>query len=227
MFFIIVSVMILILIIQEINKPTPSTRVNTEVKIKLPTPVYGGSTSIEKALKQCRSVRQYKDEAMTLQQVSQLLWAAQGNTSPKVFRTAPSAGGLYPLEVYLVSGNVRDLPAGIYHYLPAENALTLIVEGDKRAALTSAALNQNSIKHAPMNIVMTGIYGRTVKRYGNGGTQFVHMEIGHAAQNVCLEAVSLGLGTVTIGALDATAYRAILALPSEEISFYIMPVGKI
>ncbi len=227
LFFIIVGVMILVLVIQEINKPAPSSRVKTEVKIKLPDPVYDSTTSIEKALQQRRSVRQYKDEAMTLQQVSQLLWAAQGITSPEGFRTAPSAGALYPLEIYLVSGNVRDLPAGVYHYLPAENALKLLVEGDKRTDLTAAALQQNSIKLAPIDIVMTGIYTRSTKKYGNRGKQYVHIEIGHAAQNVCLQAASLGLGTVTIGALDVSSFRAILTLPSAEIPFYILPVGKI
>ncbi len=227
LFFIIVGVMILILVIQEINKPTPSSRVKTEVKIKLPAPVYDSTTSIEKALKERRSIRQYKDDAMTLQQVSQLLWAAQGITSPEGFRTAPSAGALYPLEIYLVSGNVRDLPAGVYHYLPAENALKLLVEGDKRTALTAAALQQNSIKRAPVDIVMTGVYARTTKKYGHRGKQYVHIEIGHAAQNVCLQAAALGLGTVTIGAIDASSFRAILTLPKEETPFYILPVGKI
>lgn len=227
LFFIIVGVMISFLVIQKINKPTPSARVSTGEKIILPAPVYDSTTSVEKALKQRRSLRQYKDEAMTLQQVSQLLWAAQGITSPEGFRTAPSAGALYPLEIYLVSSNVRDLPEGVYHYLPAENALLLTVEGDKRSALTAAALQQNSIKRAPVNIVMTAVYARTTKKYGKRGKLYAHIEIGHAAQNVCLQAASLGLGTVTIGAVDDAAFRAILALPKEETSLYIMPVGKI
>lgn len=227
LFFIIVGVMILVLVIQEMNKPIPSTRVTTEIKIKLPAPVYDSTTSIEKALKQRRSIRQYKDETMTLQQVSQLLWAAQGITSPDGLRTAPSAGGLYPLEIYLVSGNVQDLPAGVYHYLPAENALQLLVKGDKRAALTAAALQQNSIKLAPVDIVITAVYARTTKKYGHRGKRYAYIEVGHAAQNVCLQAASLRFGTVTIGAFDESAFRAILTLPKEEVPLYIMPVGKI
>ncbi|STX37388.1 SagB/ThcOx family dehydrogenase [Legionella feeleii] len=227
LFLVIVGVIILSLVMQGINKPSPSSRVRAETKIKLPAPLYDSTTSLEKALKQRRSIRQYKEDAITLQQVSQLLWAAQGITSPEGFRTAPSAGALYPLEIYLVSGNVRDLPTGVYHYLPAENALQLMVKGDKRTALTAAALQQNSIKFAPVNIVMTAMYARTTKKYGNRGKQYVHMEIGHAAQNVCLQATSLGLGTVIIGALDEPAFRAILALPKEETPLYIMPVGKI
>ncbi|CAM2840459.1 nitroreductase [Legionella steigerwaltii] len=227
LFFIIAGVMILTLVIREINKPTPSVRVTTETKIKLPAPVYNSTISIEKTLKQRRSIRRYKDDALTLQQVSQLLWAAQGITSPNGFRTAPSAGGLYPLEIYLVSGNVLDLPAGVYHYLPAENTLELLIEGDKRAALRAAALHQRSITFAPANIVMTAVYARTTKKYGPNGKKYVHMEVGHAAQNVCLQAVSLGLGAVTVGAIDEPAFKAILTLPEEETPLYIIPVGKI
>ncbi|STX40828.1 nitroreductase [Legionella donaldsonii] len=226
LFFVIAGMMILSLFIPEINKPSPSSRVTAETKIKLPAPLYDSTTSLEQALKQRRSIRQYKEDAITLQQVSQLLWAAQGITSPEGFRTAPSAGALYPLEIYLVSGNVRGLPTGVYHYLPAEHALQLMVKGDKRTALTAAALQQNAIKFAPVNLVMTAVYARTTKKYGNRGKQYVHMEIGHAAQNVCLQVTALGLGTVIIGALDEPAFRAILALPKEETPLYIMPVGK-
>lgn len=194
--------------------------------IKLPAPVYKSNTSVEEALKQRRSIRKFKNEALSLQQVTQLLWAAQGITSAPGFRTAPSAGGIYPLEIYIVTGNVQDLSAGVYHYLPAENSLELVASGDKRKELAMATHNQNDIQEGAIDLVITGIYKRTTAKYGNRGERFVDMEAGHAAQNVYLQAVSLGLGTVGIGAFDESAVKRSLSLPKEQDPLYLMPIGK-
>jgi len=194
--------------------------------IKLPTPALRSNTSIEEALKERRSIRQYKAEALSLQQIGQLLWAAQGVTNTAGFRTAPSAGGIYPLEVYLVSGAVQNLPAGVYHYLPGEHSLELVVSGDKRREVMAAAHEQNEANAGAIELIITGNYKKSNSKYGNQGERFVHLEAGHAAENVYLQAVSLGLGTVGVGIFDETALKKSLNIPRDEDPIYIMPVGK-
>jgi SagB-type dehydrogenase family enzyme len=194
--------------------------------LTLPTPLYDSETSVEEALLERRSVRSYTDEPLTLAEVSQLLWAAQGITSSSGGRTAPSAGALYPLEIYLLAGEISDLPAGIYHYTPGKHALALIIEGDQRQALYEAALSQNAVKDAAALIVITAVYERTTVKYGERGKQYVHMEVGSVAQNIYLQAVSLDLGTVFIGAFHDDQVKRILHLSKAEIPLGIMPVGR-
>lgn len=196
--------------------------------IKLPKPSYESKISIEKALLERRSVRDYKDAALQLSEISQLLWSAQGITEKRDGkRTAPSAGATYPLEVYVVAGNVNELPCGIYKYIPQEHGLLKIMEGDKRAELCNAAFGQSSVRDAPAVLIFFAIYGRTTHRYGERGTRYVHMEVGHAGQNVHLQAVSLGLGTVVIGAFSDKQVKRVINLPKEEEPLYLMPVGKV
>lgn len=194
--------------------------------IKLPEPKYESKTSVELALLERRSVRNFKNSPLTLPEISQLLWAAQGVTHPNGFRTAPSAGALYPLEVYLVAGNVKDLLPGTYRYLPHEHALTMTAEGDKRSDLCNAALGQTSIKQAPAVIVFSAVYERTTRKYAERGIRYVHMEVGHAGQNVSLQAASLNLGTVVIGAFQDDEVRKLLRMAEKEQPLYIMPVGR-
>jgi len=175
---------------------TPSS----EAWIELPSPMLDSQTSVEEALSKRRSVREYRDAPLALNEVAQLLWSAQGITSPEGMRTAPSAGALYPLEVYLLAGNVDGLAAGVYHYHPHEHALSKVVEGDRRAALSEAALGQEAIRDGAVVIVIAGVFERTTRKYGERGIQYVHMEVGSVAQNIYLQAESLGLGTVFIGA---------------------------
>lgn len=196
-------------------------------KTQLPSPLYHSNISIEQALQKRRSVRQYKDEPVSLQEVGQLLWAAQGITSKEGFRTAPSAGALYPLEIYVVAGDVRNLPAGVYHYLPAYHALALIARGDKRNELVIAALNQTEVQHASADIIITGVYKRTAVKYGKLAERFVDMEAGHAAENIYLQAVSLKIGTVSLGGLDPLAVKKAIHLSNDEDPLYIMPIGKV
>src|SRR3990167_1310363 len=209
-----------------INIETPTTQIISRLKIKLPDPVYSSKISIEEALKRRRSAREYNNEPITLHQISQLLWAAQGITSPNGFRTAPSAGALYPLHVYLGSANVKDLPSGIYRYLPTEHSLELLTTGDLRAPLAVAAFDQSSIKTAAAAIVIAAVYPRTTNKYGDRGSRFVAMEAGHASQNIYLQAVSLKLETVAVGGFDDVIVKKIMNLPSDQSPLYIMPIGR-
>ncbi len=194
--------------------------------IKLPPPLSDGKTSLEKTLRERRSIRHYKDLPLSLSDLSQLLWAAQGITAPGGRRTAPSAGALYPLEVYVVIGKVAGAPDGVYAYKPLDHGLGRITDGDVRAELGRAALGQASVRNAPVVLVLCAVYERTTGKYGERGIRYAHMEAGHAAQNVSLQAVSLGLGTVVIGAFQDNEVKAVLRLPDDVRPLALMPVGK-
>lgn len=205
---------------------TETTPVAGEETVLLPEPKHDSDVSLEESLSKRRSVRSYTDAPLTLQEISQLLWAAQGITDPAGLRTAPSAGGTYPLEVYAVTGNVKDLGAGVYRYLPEGHKLTKTMDGDIREALADAALGQEWVKEAAVVFVFTGVYERTTGRYGERGIRYVHIELGHAAENLCLQATALGLGPVTVGAFDDDQVSKTLDLPQDETPLYIVPVGR-
>jgi SagB-type dehydrogenase family enzyme len=213
-------------IVSQVRGMTQTMPENKTETIRLPDPVQDSDTSIEEALSKRRSIRSYKDKPLTLAEISQLLWAAQGITSSRGLRAAPSAGALYPLEIYVVTGNVNDLPDGIYNYKPLKHTLARIVKGDKRNELCNAALGQSSIKTAAAVIVFSAVYERTTMKYGDRGIHYVYIETGHAAQNVFLQAVSLDLGTVVIGAFHDDAVKEVLKMPDMEKPLYIMPVGR-
>jgi len=178
--------------------------------LSLPKPRFDGGTSVEEALLRRRSVRSYGGTPLTLREVSQLLWAAQGVTDERGFRTAPSGGALYPLELYAVVGKVEGLAPGIYRYKPGEHSLVMVMEGDKRAELCEATLRQTFVKDAPVSLVFSAVYERITKKYGDRGIRYAHMEAGHAAQNVYLQGVALGIDTVVVGAFhDAAVGRVI------------------
>ncbi len=195
-------------------------------KIPLPPPKYDSRISIEQSLLRRRSVREYKDQPLTLLHISQLLWAAQGTTDPAGYRTAPSAGALYPLELYVLVGNVSGLEVGIYRYSHKEHTLRRTGLGDKRLELRDAALGQPPVARAMAVVILCAIYERTTVKYGTRGKTYVHMEAGHAAQNVYLQAVSLGLGTVVIGAFQDDRVKKVLGLSAHEEPLYLMPIGS-
>jgi len=197
-----------------------------EDAIALPEPREKGDVSVEEALSTRRSVRVYADVPLALDDAGQLLWAAQGITDDRGYRTAPSAGGLYPLEVYLVAGSVTDLEAGIYHYRPGEHLLVRVGAGDRRAGLQAAAINQTPVGDAPATIVIAAVPVRTTAKYGERGMRYVYMEAGHAAENVYLQAEALDRATVVIGAFDEDEVREVLALPENTTPLYLMPVGR-
>lgn len=196
------------------------------VTVKMPQPQYDSRSSVESAMLKRRSVRSYTDEPLTLSIISQLLWAAQGITHPRGFRTAPSAGALYPLEIYIVAAKVANLAAGIYKYKPRSHELLKIVKGDKRAELYQVALRQRSIKDAPVIMVFCAVYERTTGKYRKRGIRYVLIEVGHSSQNVCLQAVSLDLGTVTIGAFKDKKVSKVIGCEENEHPLYIMPIGR-
>lgn len=194
--------------------------------IKLPQPRQQSSTSIEEALRQRRSVRDYSDSSLSLAEISQLLWAAQGITNREGLRTAPSAGALFPLEVYVVAGWIENLFHGVYKYHPERHELTMEIEGDLRSNLYNAALEQESILESPASIVITAVFERVTIKYGSRGIMYVHMEAGQAAQNVHLQAEALNLGTVVIGAFYDEQVKKVLHLPKDEQPICIMPIGR-
>jgi len=200
----------------------------SEEEIKLPSPQLEGKMSVEEALARRRSRRVFKDYSFTMEQVSQLLWSAQGITEKRIgFRTAPSAGATYPLDIYLVVGKdkVENLKAGVYHYNPHHHSLIIILEGDKRRELAQACLRQRFIEDAPVSLIITAEFSRITNHYGKKGIYYAYMEAGHVAQNVYLQAESLGLGTVVIGAFYEEDVSQALNLPDQYIPLYVMPVG--
>lgn len=188
--------------------------------IVLPTPVLEGTLTLEEAIQKRRSVREFTAAPLTLPEISRLLWAAQGITDPSGFRTAPSAGALYPLEIFMVTGE------GLFQYEPQGHQLSFILQGDLRPRLHGAALDQDAVREAPAIFVITADYSRTSKKYGEDRTpRYVHLEAGHAAQNLLLEAVAIELGAVPIGAFNDNEVKEVLALPSNLHPLYLIPVG--
>lgn len=186
----------------------------------LPRPVLEGPKSFEELLVLRRSVREFGTEPLTQAQLGQLLWAAQGITSPQGYRTAPSAGALYPLELYLATSE------GVFRYDPTGHELETVDNIDARQTLFEAALEQEPVRQAPAVIVVTAAYERTAAKYGQERSpRYVHLEAGHAAQNLLLEAVALGLGAVPIGAFHDEAIQSALGLPADHQPLYLIPVG--
>ena len=195
--------------------------------IFLPEPKTSGEMSVEEAIVKRRSRREFTSRPLTLEQIGQLLWTAQGITDKeKGLRSAPSAGALYPLEIYLLISEkgTEGLNAGVYHYLPEKHGLEIVNKSVSRQQLAEAALGQSSISQAPVSVVITAVYERTIQKYGERGEKYVHIEAGHVGQNVYLQAESLGLGTVVIGAFNDERVREILNLAGEE-PLCIMPFG--
>jgi SagB-type dehydrogenase family enzyme len=187
--------------------------------VTLPAPRLDSEVSLESVLAQRRSVRDFTSKVLTLDEISQLLWAAQGVTNSRGFRTAPSAGGLYPLEVYVVT------PERVLHYLPAHHQAQVHLIGDRRDPLEGAGLGQAAIRHAPAVFVITGVFARTEAKYGSRGVRYVWLEAGHAAENLLLQAVALDLGGVSIGAFDDADVVRVLGLPASHAPLYLIPIG--
>lgn len=190
--------------------------------IKLPDPKLQGEMSVEEAIAKRRSIRSYRNEPLTLEQLSQLLWAAQGVTHERK-RSAPSAGATYPFEIYVVVGNVQGLKPGVYRYDPFEHTISLVKEGDYRKALQKAALDQSWVGNAAVDIVLVAFYERTTGYYGDRGIRYVHMEAGHIGENIYLQATALGLGTVAVGAFYDDKVAEVVG--TDGAPLYIFPVG--
>jgi SagB-type dehydrogenase family enzyme len=193
--------------------------------IVLPAPRLVGTVSLEESLSLRRSVRDYSGEPLALEDLAQLLWAAQGKTADWGGRTAPSAGGLYPLELSVAVGEVVGLEPGVYRYAPDGHRLVTVASGDVRTQLSEAALGQSSVRQGAVVLAISAVYRRVTEKYGERGVMYAHMEAGHAAQNVYLQAAALNLGTVTVGAFNDEEVSKILGLAAEEQPLYLMPVG--
>ena len=199
---------------------------NISETIRLPPPSTNGAMSVEEVLQNRRSIRDFAALPLSLEAMSQLLWSAQGITSPDGYRTAPSAGALYPIEIFVVVGNVQKLDAGVYRYAPEEHELIPFGEGDRRRRLSEAALNQMWMAQAPAILVVTGVVERTERKYRARALRYVQIEVGHVAQNVYLQATALGLGTVFVGAFRDERVTDVLRLPEDHSVFCLMPVGS-
>lgn len=194
--------------------------------MKLPEPLTTGAMTLESALLQRRSVRSFTPEALAIADISQILWAAQGVTGFYGQRTAPSAGALYPLEIYLAAARVTGLQPGVYRYQPQDHSVMMSVEGDIRTGLSGAALHQRSLEMAPVSLVLAAVFDRTAWKYGQRAERYVFMEIGHVAQNISLQVVALGLGSVVIGAFDDELVKGLMHMESDEEPLCILPIGK-
>ena len=187
--------------------------------VSLPAPrLEAGAVSLEQAIQRRRSRRSFADRPLELWQIGQLLWAAQGMTG-RGLRAAPSAGATYPLELYLACAE------GFFHYQPAQHALASLSNEDRRLALARAALGQTCVSTADVVLLFAAIYPRTTARYGERGQRYVHMDVGHAAQNVLLQAEALGLAAVPVGAFHDADLAAAAGLPSGQEALYMVPVG--
>ena len=203
--------------------------ISQPAQIELPAPTQKGGMSLAEAIAKRRSIRDFAPGVISQSQLSEILWAAQGITdSPWRSRTVPSAGATYPLEVFAVCGDngVEAIGDGIYHYNIDSHSLTCHCQGDVRLELAKAALDQEFIYQAPVDIVICALYERTARRYGARGERYVHIEVGHAGQNIYLQATALGLATVAIGAFYDEPVREALRLDKQYKPLYIMPVGK-
>jgi SagB-type dehydrogenase family enzyme len=196
----------------------------------LPSPQLTGNVSVEEAIQNRRSIRHFTNESLSINNVSQILWAAQGITdNQSSLRAAPSAGQVYPLELYLIigSGGVAGLDEGVYHYVPSNHTLEKIINGDLRADLSSIANGQPWVKDAPVNILITGNYLKMMDKYNDKdlSIRFVDLEAGHVGENIYLQSETMGLVTVSLGSFNETQLKQLIQLPNNETPIYIFPVG--
>lgn len=217
--------LLLLMVIMMTGSVTSASGQRASQRIRLPEPDTEGTVSVEEAVAGRRSVRDFSSRALSLEDVSQLVWAAQGVTGESGKRAAPSAGALYPVELYVVAGRVEGLEPGAYRYRPWRHELERVGTGDLRARLARAALNQRWVEEAPAVLVIAAVYERTSAKYGGRARRYVHMEVGAVAENVYLQAEARGLGTVLVGAFHDDRVADVLGLPDDHRPLGLMPVG--
>ncbi len=194
-------------------------------RIVLPAPDFKGKT-LEDAIAERRSVRYYSSDEMTLEELSILLWAGNGITSSQGLRSAPSAGGLYPIDLYVVPNRVEGASCGIYRYDPQRNELLLETEGNFTERFYNISYGQSHVKNAAVLIVLVATPEKNTEKYGEEGRDFILIESGHIAQNILLEAVSLGLGAVPIGGFDKNRADELMKLDESRETIYLVAAGK-
>lgn len=195
-------------------------------RVPLPRAAPPASATLASVLERRHSVREFADRPVELSELAEVLWAAIGVNRPDGRRTVPSAGALFPLDVYVVAGDVRGLASGVYHYLPVEHALERTADGDRRAALVREALRQGWVARAPAILIVTAEYERTTVKYGDRGVRYAHMEVGAAAQSVYLQCAALGLGTTFVGAFDDEGVGEAVGLPAVHRPLALLPIGS-
>jgi SagB-type dehydrogenase family enzyme len=195
--------------------------------VQLPAPRYKGTVSIEAALAARRSRRAYTSEPVKLAELGQLLWAAQGITGPEGQRTAPSAGAIHPLEVYVSASRVEGLAPGIYKYCPEHHSLTVNAAGDKRKNLAAAAGDQDCVRFSACALIIAADYEPTSAKYGDRATRYVHIEVGQVSENVYLQATALGLGVCIVGSFEPAGIGRIALVPKEEKPVCMLMVGRL
>jgi SagB-type dehydrogenase family enzyme len=190
-------------------------------EIQLPKPQTDGLVSVERAIATRRSVREFAAAPLTWAEMAQLAWAGQGITDAAgIRRAAPSAGALYPIELYLFTSE------GVFRYVSKTHQAIRVATGDRRPALADAALGQESIRKAPCVIVLTAVVERMRPKYRDYTPRFIAIEAGHIAQNVLLQACALGLVAAPIGALADDKVARVLSLKPDEEPIYIMAIGR-
>ncbi len=204
-----------------------AVRVRGDQEIVLPEPAVQGDVSVEQAILQRRSVREFGPDPLTLTEISQLAWAAQGVTDhARGYRAAPSAGATFPIEIdFLITGS-DDLDDGVYRYVVENHALVRRMTGDQRQPVHETSLRQDSILQAPVVMLVSGMLSRTEARYGERALRFMYMEAGHVAQNVYLQATALDIGMVVIGAFRDAELGQAIQLETGEQPLYVIPLGK-
>jgi len=196
-------------------------------KIELPSFAPSRPMNLDSALKQRKSIRDFQVKPISKGQLSYLLWASTGIErieQGREFRTAPSAGALYPIETYVIANDVRKLEAGLYHYSVKAHELELIMQGDFRRPITAAALGQGMCAAAAAVFVWSAVFERCKWKYGQRAYRYIYLDAGHIAENLALAAVSLNLGTCEIGALFDDEVNAIVGIDGAEESVVLMAV---
>jgi len=223
-----------LILMMGVSHESPAFSPENDKIIILPAPSLKGTMSVEEALQQRRSRRQFLDRELSMEQLSQILWSAYGITVKRDdypvlrggLRTAPSAGALYPLEIYVMVGNVKGVEPGLYKYNSKDHSIRCTISEDLRKEASSSAYNQKMIKDAPAVLFYSAAYERCSKKYGERGKErYVCMDLGHSAENVYLQAEALHLGTCAVGAFSDEALKKLFQLPADEEPIYMMPVG--
>jgi SagB-type dehydrogenase family enzyme len=194
-------------------------------RIALPPAASKGGMALEACLAARRSVREYAEAPLSLEDLSQLLWAMQGVTGLGGLRTCPSAGAIYPLRTYVLAAQVTGAPAGLFVYDPDGHALDALWRGDRRKPLSAAAFGQECVGEAPVAVVLASDYRRIVRELGERGRYLTHVEAGHAGQSFLLQAAARGLGAIGLGRFDPDIVASLLGLPDDEEPLYLLLAG--
>jgi SagB-type dehydrogenase family enzyme len=214
------------------KKPGEFKEYPREIKrFSLQSGIEGGGEPLWEVMAGRRSIRDFSPEAISLRELSQLIWATQGITGNAygfLLRVIPSAGALYPIETYVVVNRVEALERGIYHFSVRKNELEQLAEGDFGLRVAASALDQSMAAGASVVFVWTAIVERTKWKYRERGYRYLYLDAGHIGQNLYLAAASLGLGCCTIGAFYDDEVNQVIGVDGQqETAVYLGAVGRV